>query len=197
MLVQNLLATDLVLSLDPEFHSSGFGLYLLSVQALTAFSAMVLLRLGEGHAGEDETATLGALLLVMLLCWAYFNFMQYFILWSGNLPSRAQWFARRGSGLWHFLSVVLVWLRLVPAFLLLFRPFRQGRRWLLSFAAVSIVATVMELAWLILPELETYGWAGASYLLSCLAVVPLAHRLSHRRPQVVSHPKGRRDRETA
>jgi len=197
MLVQNLLATDLVLSLDPEFHSSGFGLYLLSVQALTAFSAMVLLRLGQRQAGRDETGTLGALLLVMLLCWAYFNFMQYFTLWSGNLPSRAQWFVRRGSGFWHFVSVILVWLRLVPAFLLLFRPFRQGRRWLLSFAAVSIVATLMELAWLILPGLETYGWASASYLLSCLAVVLLAYRLLHRGAEVVSHPQRRRNRETA
>ena len=76
MLVQNLMVTDLVLSLDPDFHSSGFGLYLLSIQALTGFSAIVWLRLGGREGSRQERRVLGALLLVMLLCWAYFTFMQ-------------------------------------------------------------------------------------------------------------------------
>lgn len=197
MLVQNLLATDLVLSLDPEFHSSGFGLYLLSVQALTAFSAMIWLRLGTGNAGAGETSTLGALLLVMLLCWAYFNFMQYFILWSGNLPSRAQWFIRRGSGFWHVLSVVLVWLRLMPAFLLLFPPFRQGRKWLLLFSAVSIFATLLEIAWLILPELDGYGWASIAYLLPGFAVLLAFYRFAGESRRDPSRRQGEADHETA
>lgn len=182
MPVQNLLATDLVLSLDPEFHSSGFGLYLLSLQALTGFCAIIWLRLGRRPSGAGEIAILGALLLVMLLCWAYFDFMQYFILWSGNLPSRAAWFARRSAGVWHLLSAIQVWLRLVPTFLLLFPPFRQGRKWLLLFAAVSMIGTVMEIAWLVLPELDDYGWASFAYLTSCAAALLLAYRTSRMPP---------------
>jgi len=181
MLMQDFLATDLVLSLDPEFHSSGFGLYLLSIQALTAISVIIWQRLGTRQASRDEIAVLGALLLVMLLCWAYFNFMQYFILWSGNLPSRAQWFSRRGTGFWRFLSEMSVWLRLVPAMFLLFPFFRQRRKYLLLFSAASIVGTVLEVTWLVLPELGNgYGWASFSFLTSCLAVLLLLYRRSGR-----------------
>lgn len=169
MLVQNLLATDLVLSLDPEFHSSGFGLYLLSIQALTGFSAIVWIRLGAGQASRQERRVLGALLLVMLLSWAYFNFMQYFILWSGNLPSRAAWFGRRESGFWLWLIRVLVVLRLLPTFLLLFPPFRQSRTWLLTFSAISILGTVLEIARLILPELDRHLWASIAFLAPAVA----------------------------
>lgn len=182
MLVQNLMVTDFILSLDPEFHSSGFGLYILSIQALTGFSAIVWLRLGGREASAQERGVLGALLLVMLLCWAYFTFMQYFILWSGNLPSRAAWFARRGTGTWLLLERLLIALHLGPTFLLLFPPFRQGRKWLLLFAALSILATVMEIAWLILPELDRHGWAMLAFLAPALGLVLAARPLLRLKP---------------
>jgi hypothetical protein len=174
MLVQNLMATDLVLSLDPDFHSSGFGLYLLSIQALTGFSAIVWLRLGGREGSRQERRVLGALLLVLLLCWAYFTFMQYFILWSGNLPSRAAWYERRESGVWLLLERLLATLRLLPAFLMLFTPFRQGRTWLLLFSALSMLGTLLEIAWLILPELHRYGWGSFAYLAPALGLLLLA-----------------------
>lgn len=166
VLLHGPLSTDLVLSLDPEFHSSGFSLYVLAIQALTGFAAIILLRVDGSLEGEEEAAMLGALLLTLLLLWAYFDFMQYFILWSGNLPARADWFNRRTMGLWHGLVVVLVAVRLGPAFLLLFPPIRSSRIWLRLMSWVTIGGTLGEVAWLVLPELgNTARWALPSYLM--------------------------------
>jgi hypothetical protein len=167
ILLTGIFSTDVVLSLDPEFHSSGFGLYFLSIQALTGFAAIVLIRLAMPQSNTKERFLLGALFLTLLLCWAYFDFMQYFILWSGNLPARADWFLRRSEGGWHALALLIVSLRLVPAFLLLFPPVRESRSALLAFAGMTLAGTLVEIAWLVMPELEKIAWAVPSYLLGC------------------------------
>jgi hypothetical protein len=82
--LQGLLATDWLMSLDLQFHSSGFGLYVLSGQMLTALALLIVMRVSAGPA--EHAGVLGALLLTAILFWAYLAFMQYFILWSGNLP---------------------------------------------------------------------------------------------------------------
>ncbi|MBY5371106.1 hypothetical protein HFO93_29370 [Rhizobium leguminosarum] len=163
VLLDGFFATDLVLSLDPKFHSSGFGLYFLAIQTLTAFAAIVLIRCLRSSPAASEKSLLGSLFLTFLLCWAYFDFMQYFILWSGNLPARAAWFARRSEGAWYWLVLILLTLRLVPAFLLLFPPVRQNGRWLIFFAALTLAGTFLEIGWLVLPELDRPAWAWPSY----------------------------------
>jgi len=173
VLLDGLFATDIVLSLDPHFHSSGFGLYFLSLQALTAFSAIVLIRSLGYSSDAMQRSLMGALFLTLLLCWAYFDFMQYFILWSGNLPTRADWFVRRSNGGWSTLVSILVVLRLGPAFLLLFPPIRQNGRALVFFAASTLAGSLIEVAWLVMPEIESPLWAIGTYLLASAGMVLL------------------------
>lgn len=109
---------------------------------------------------------MGALFLTLLLSWAYFDFMQYFILWSGNLPARADWFLRRSGGVWSVLVLIVIILRLGPAFLLLFPPIRQSGRGLRLFAALTLAGSLAEVAWLVIPELESPTWAIVIYLVT-------------------------------
>jgi hypothetical protein len=144
-----LVAVDWLMSLDPAFHSSGFGLYLLSMQALTALAALLLLRVALGLATPPP---LGALLLTALLLWEYFAFMQFFIAWSGNLPANAAWYGRRTEGAWAAVFPVIALLHAVPTLLLLFRPFRDGRSALAAFAVLILAGKALETGWLVLPE---------------------------------------------
>lgn len=176
VIFQGLLATDWLMSLDPEFHSSGFGLYVLASQVLTGFSALAIVRLFGGM--ERQVRILGPLLLTLLLLWAYFAFMQYFILWSGNLPPGVSWYQRRGETGWAVVEYVMAASRLLPAFLLLFPPVRRDRRLLIALAMITLAGSPLEYAWLVLPSLEAgMGVALLSFgfsLIGMLLLYPLA-----------------------
>jgi hypothetical protein len=165
VLFDTTMIVDWLMSLDPQFHSSGFGLYGLSIQFTVAIAALLLLRLSAGDAGE-HTGILGGLLLTILLLWAYFAFMQYFILWSGNLPQGVRWYRARGEGGWASLEYVIAVLDLVPLFLLFFTPIRCGRRWLMALCVVVLLGKALELAWLVLPTMANLGVGVASMVLA-------------------------------
>lgn len=149
VLLNSAVSVDWLMSLDPGFHSSGFGLYVLSVQCAIALSLLVLMR--AAAPGDLRDGTVGALLLTALLLWAYFAFMQYVIIWSGNLPQGAAWYILRGSGGWAAVEYALAGLQLAPAFLLGFPPVRRSRAWLVACASAVLAGKALEVSWLVLP----------------------------------------------
>jgi hypothetical protein len=150
VLFDAVIAVDWLMSLEPDFHSSGFGLYVISIQASVGLMAIVIIRIVADPIGA-RPQLLGALMLTALLLWEYFAFMQYFIIWSENLPKQAAWFEERGSGIWAVAEYAFCLLDLVPTFLLFFTPIRRSRRWLLAIAAAVLMAKAIEVAWLVFP----------------------------------------------
>ena len=166
------MVVDWLMTLDPGFHSSGFGLYGMSIQYAIAVSALIVLRLAVGPAGEN-TSVLGALLITVLLTWTYLAFMQYLIIWSGNLPQGVAWFSKRGSGGWSVLECVFTISALGPLFLLFFPPIRTGRLSLIALSLVVMLGKVLELAWLVLPTTANPGIGMASMVLAVVGLVAL------------------------
>ncbi|MGE0717107.1 MAG: hypothetical protein AB7P02_16815 [Alphaproteobacteria bacterium] len=150
VLLDTTVAVDWLMSLEPDFHSSGFGLYILSIQATVALSALILAHLALAPPRE-ATGVLGGLLLTALLLWAYFAFMQYFISWSGDLIPNVRWYMRRGQGGWGLAEYAIGTLGLLPALLLLFPPIRRSRRWLLPLGLAVLLGKAIEFGWLVLP----------------------------------------------
>ncbi len=142
-------AVDWLLSLDADFASSGFGLYALCLQILLALVAVTGAALLQGS--PSRPGVLGGLVLTLLLLWAYFAFMQYFITWSNNLPAGVRWYRARSGGGWSWALYGVLASRLVPATMLLFPQFRNSRRRLAALCAVVFAGTVLETAWLALP----------------------------------------------
>jgi hypothetical protein len=171
---------DWLMSVDPEFHSSGYGLYLLSAQVLTAFAVFLSARLATDPGTPDP---LGALFLVLLLLWAYATFMPFFISWSGNLPGPAAWYGRRTHGLWAPVFPLVAALHATPTLLLLLRRFRASRRALAVFAGLVLAGKALETAWLVLPEappgpLPILAFLGALAGLGCLGLAGATWRRS-------------------
>jgi hypothetical protein len=154
-------ATDWLQSLDPEFSSSGFGLYVVSLQILTALAVAIVFALA-GPEGLPRQGTLGGLLLTLLLLWGYLAFMPFFISWSADAPAAAVWYRRRGQGVWGDIAWLVAATRFVPAFLLLFRTVRNHRRWLFWVALAVTAGTAPEVAWLVLPAPPRGAPAGGS-----------------------------------
>jgi len=168
VLLDTMLAVDWLMSMEPEFHSSGFGLYVLAIQANTALAVILPMRL---RFAEARPGLLGALLLTALLLWAYLAFMQYIISWSDNLPEPAAWYRHRGTGIWAAAEIAFGALRLVPLLLLFVSRIRRHPGWLRGIAAATLLGTAIEMAWLVFPATGTAPWLGA--LLGFLALTVL------------------------
>ena len=97
--------------------------------------------------------------------------MQYFIIWSGNLPQGVRWYETRTGGGWTVLLQALTALHLLPTVLLLFTPVRGSRGWLLVLGLLVLAGKAMECLWLVLPALGPASAPG--FLAALLALLGL------------------------
>lgn len=177
------IAVDWLLSLDPEFASSGFGLYVLCLQVLSALALAIICVVRAGRVAR--LGLLGALLLTLLLLWAYFAFMPFFITWSDDLPAGVAWYQARGEGIWGIVAWGFTATRLGPAGLLLFGPVRRAPRTLVVLSSLVLAGSVLEIAWLALPgarpgpgalDVGVFGLAVAAVGALALALAPFVRR---------------------
>src|SRR5689334_15848313 len=141
-LTVSLAGVDWLESLAPEFHSSIYGLLFLTFQLLAVFALVIAL-----WPREAPTFRYGAILLSILLLWAYNYAMQYIIIWSGNIPDEAVWYLHRESGIWGIALWGLVFLQfIVPFFALLLNRVRNARGPLLAIAVLTLGLRWLEAA---------------------------------------------------
>ncbi|WP_395396296.1 hypothetical protein WBP07_20570 (plasmid) [Novosphingobium sp. BL-8A] len=192
----SLMAVDWLMSLDVDFHSSGFGLQVLALQTCSAYATILLVRLvsrpepGDQRFGSvgGTPGLLGALLLVFLLLWLYFQFMPYLITWSGNLPEGAHWYAIRSTGAWPWLLALAGALGGLPLAALLFSQVRRSPL-ALALASISVLTgKAIEFAWLVVPGRGAV--AGLSF--GCSAIALGAFALFYLAPATARWPQCRR-----
>jgi hypothetical protein len=171
-------AIDWLMSLEPQWFSSIFGVLVAAGQVLTAlaFAIVVLVWLMRqpawaALAPAGRINDLGNLLLAAVLLWAYLAFAQYLIIWSGNIPEEATWYLHRLRGGWRWVALflLLVHFALPFAVLLSGRVKRQGRL-LALVAATVLVADLVHLFWLVAPTFH----AGSFYVHWLDLITPLA-----------------------
>lgn len=142
----SLAAVDWLLSLDPAFNSSIFGLLVLAHQTAGAMAFAVLTR------DTRPVGKLGAILLATVIAWGYFAAMQFLVVWTGNLPHEARWYLERLAGGWRSVAWAVIVLHVVlPALGLMWRAIRLVRRRLWAMAAVVFAGFLLDAAWLAHP----------------------------------------------
>lgn len=161
-------AVDWLMALSPDFVSSGFGLYLLSIWLCVAVLSGGILALAGG---TRHPGVVGALMLTTLLLWAYLDFMQYLIVWSGDLAHKVGWFEVRGGAEWGALLWTLSLLSAVPMMLMLLPRVLSSRRALIPLAAMALAGKALELVWIVLPSAP---FSAAGVLLALLALAGAA-----------------------
>jgi hypothetical protein len=149
----SLAGIDWIESLEPDFHSSIYGLLFISLALVNgvafAIGGSLLLR---RHIGQLNGY--GALLLSTILLWAYLHAMQYIVIWSGNIPAEVTWYLKRSVNGWQFALALLAFAQFVfPFFALLSENVRRDRRWLLGLCGLTLVMRCLEAAVLIWPAL--------------------------------------------
>jgi hypothetical protein len=160
----HLLAADWFFTLDPGWYSTGFPLVWMAVQAAAGLALVLafapacgLSPAARGAAGRPLGADWGNLLLTTVIFSSYVAFMQFLVIWSGNLPREIIWFERR-MGAWRFLVVALALLHLVlPMAFLLSRPWKESARGVPRLALFLCGVEVAWAAWFILPPFADRG----------------------------------------
>jgi hypothetical protein len=98
-------SVDWIMSLDPSWYSSIFGILIIGGQLVSAMALMIftLVMLGreepmEGVYQSRHYHDLGKLLFAFVMLWSYFSVSQLIIIWSGNLPEEISWYMSRHGG---------------------------------------------------------------------------------------------------
>jgi hypothetical protein len=152
-------AFDYIMSLDPHWFSTMFGVYYFCGCVLTIFSFMALifcLLLRSGYLTNIVTVEhfhdFGKFMFGFTVFWTYIAFSQYFLIWYANIPEETHWFDYRSHGDFLTISLGLFFGRFViPFFILLRRPLKRNPTQLAVVAVYLLVMEVYEMFWLIQP----------------------------------------------
>ena len=158
-------SVDWVMSLNPHWFSTIFGFLFMGGQGLSALAftivvATVLWRRDPMHhvfnAGHFHD--LGKLMLAFVMLWAYFNFSQYLIIYSGNLVEEIPYYIARTSHGWGWLALALVVFHFAAPFALLLSRDLKRNAGRLAVVAVAVLAMRWaDLVFLVSPEFAADG----------------------------------------
>jgi len=151
---------DWIMSIDPSWISTIFGLSFLIGQVLAALCfAVVVERILYRYKPMSELLKPeqvhdhGKFMLAFIMVWAYFAFSQWLIIWAGNLPEEITWYMRRLHGGWGYIGLVLVLFHFaVPFVFLISRPFKRDITRLVWLAAWLLLMRYVDLFWVIEPN---------------------------------------------
>jgi hypothetical protein len=153
-------AIDWIMSIDPSWISTIYGLLILIGEVLSAMCfAVVIERILVRYKPMSELLRPdfvhdhGKWMMAFTMVWAYFSFSQWIIIWAGNLPDEISWYMTRLSGGW---ALVGLWLAVfhfaVPFALLLSRPFKRDITKLVWLAVWLMLMRYVDLFWIIEPN---------------------------------------------
>ena len=159
VLLMNFACIDWVMSLNPEWYSSMFVVEFIAEQGVVALAWSILILSCLPHREPLQNILtvkivhdLGNLLLGFTCFWTYVTFMEYIIIWMGNLPHDVVWFSDRSSTGWEFFAVFLVFVHfLIPLFCLILTSVSRNLARLACVAALMIVAHFAQVIWWIEP----------------------------------------------
>lgn len=165
VLVVTFASVDWVMSLDPHWFSTIWGLLYVVGWGLSAFSFVVVIMASISDKppmnrilGKKHFHDIGKLMLALVMVWAYFNFSQYLIIWSGNLPEETGWYLARYKGVWGWIAVILIFFHFAfPFLVLLSRDLKRNSKYLAWTAIFILVLRLIDYFFMIGPSPRVYG----------------------------------------
>ena len=152
---------DLVMSLDPHWFSTMFGVYFFAGAFLAGIAATTFMALAYRKGGmlvhevnEEHYHDLGKYLFAFTVFWTYIAFSQYMLIWYANLPEETVWFHHRLIHGWETVSYSLIIFHFILPFFILIPRFTKRILPVLAIMCVWIlVMHWIDLWWLIKPNL--------------------------------------------
>ena len=174
---------DWMMSLEPHWFSTIFGVYYFAGTFLAALAIITFLVVYLNEKGvfgngvvSDHYYSLGALLYGFINFWAYIAFSQFMLIWYANLPEETFWFLNRWEGSWLVYSIIFVLIHfLIPFFALVSQPSKTNASRLKFMSIWLLVAHFMDLYFLVMPTFTpdgiVLGWIELGFFLLEFGIV--------------------------
>lgn len=155
-------SVDWMMSLEPFWNSTVYGLMIILNQLLSGLSFAILALnlipgLGLGRQWNFRTTPipfqdLGAFLLTFVMGWAYLAYFQLLIIWAGNIPHEVIWYTNRTQGGWLAVGILVAVLQFVLPFVaLLSMRVRHNLRLLAWVSAMIVFIFLVNMYWQVIP----------------------------------------------
>jgi hypothetical protein len=183
--VGTLASYDWLMSLEPRWYSTIFGLVMLSGGGLSFFSVVTLVCLAFRRAGilknsitQEHYHDLGKWLLCMTAFYTYVAFAQYFLIWYSNIPEETIWYRHRMVGSWLAVSLAMPFIRfIIPFSILLCRPAKRSLKVIGFISVWSLVVEYIDLYWIVMPTYYKNGpqlhWLDLATLMTTVSICGL------------------------
>ncbi|HEX8618597.1 MAG TPA: hypothetical protein VF911_13510, partial [Thermoanaerobaculia bacterium] len=150
---------DWVMSLEPKWYSSMFGIAFTVGAGLSAFAFVTffLTLLSDNPAMDNvlrpnHFRDLGNLMLAFTMLWAYTNFSQFLLVWYGNIKEETPYYVTRMQGGWGVMAAILILFHFfLPFFMLLMRGIKDRPRTIAIVTIIILVMRFIDIYWLIGP----------------------------------------------
>ncbi len=157
---------DWLMSLDPHWYSTIFGVYVFGGSLLAIYSFLIIfgLMLRKRNILQDTITVehyhdLGKFLFAFTIFWGYIGFSQYFLIWYANIPEETIWYLYRWEGSWSIITMIIVLGHfLVPFILLMPRANKRNLKFLNFMAVWIFVMHWIDIYWLVIPNLHQQGF---------------------------------------
>jgi hypothetical protein len=155
-------AVDWLMSLDPHWYSTMFGVYAFSGALVAAFALLGVLAASARRSGllhgllsAEHFHDIGKLIFAFTAFWAYIGFSQYFLIWYGNLPEETVWFRHRLEGGFGDITLLLaIGHFAVPFCFFLPRAVKRSGNALILGGAWVLLMHLLDVYWLVMPSLH-------------------------------------------
>ena len=189
---------DWLMSLEPHWFSTIFGVYYFSGTVVVSLAVGTLLVIWLNEKGllvkgikKDHYYSLGALLFAFINFWAYIAFSQYLLIWYANLPEETFWFIQKWEGSWMIFSIIFLIVHFgVPYFGLLSQPSKMDPKRLKFMSAWLIFAHIMDLYWIVMPTFSpdsfVFGWIEIGFIILGIGIVMVVFYFKARNTNLVA-----------
>lgn len=161
---------DWIMSLEPRWFSTIFGVYFFAGAFCGFFAAMiVILKLLQRSGRLTHTITrehyqdLGKLLFAFgIVFWAYIAYSQFMLIWYASLPEETTFYLIRMLGEWRVIGLLLIFGHFFGPFLaILSRHSKRNEQWLLVAAVWMLFMQFIDVYWLVMPHVPVQAVAEA------------------------------------
>jgi hypothetical protein len=173
---------DWLMSLDPHWYSTIFGVYIFAGGIVTALACLALITIQLQRTGllkkvstVEHQHDIGKLFFGFVVFWAYIAFSQFILIWYANIPEETVWYKHRWEHGWSQPSMLLFLGHFVLPFVWLISRTAKRSRLLLGAAAVWILCMhFVDMYWLVMPTFDHHFHPSPVDLLGLLGPVGIA-----------------------
>ena len=159
------MAFDWLMSGDPHWYSTIFGVYIFAGNMFAAFAFLVLVAITLRRGGwlthtvrVDHYQDLGRWMFAFSVFWAYISFSQFLLIWYGNMPEETEWYLGRLTGSWKPFSYFLAAGHFAVPFVLLMPRWTKRKPQFVALLAVWILFMhYLDMYWIVMPRLHVHG----------------------------------------